>query len=163
MIAGMRLSRVRAAAVLLLAVLHVGAGVVSALALCCADSVHAPKTPMMECHEMGVPGHVCPFMPHGAPDAHAAHGAPDAHAAHGAPDAHAAHGSHGTAPAGGRLMAGCPAGHDQGVPVIGFTFPPPAAAPAPRPEVIAVNRDTAAEAVIVRGGYPTTPPPKRFL
>ena len=132
----MRLSRARAAVVLLLAVLHVGGGVVSALALCCEDAVHSANGPMMECCLKGGPNHICPFMSKGARK---------------------------KIPNGGRLNAGCGSGHDQGVPVIGFAGLPQDLASAAMPETIAVVHDRVAENAIARVSYPPTPPPKHLL
>jgi hypothetical protein len=93
MIAVMRLSRRRAVLVLLLAMLHLGAGVLQALAPCCDDEVHAAGGTKMDCCLKGGPNHVCPFMSKAAKKRVAQTG---------------------------RMSATCASGHDQGVPTMGF-------------------------------------------
>src|SRR5688572_23185083 len=96
MIASMRAWRSRAALVLLLAVWHVGAGVVLAIGACCEMETHAASgQPLMECCLKGGPNHVCPFM-----SASRRSKAP------------------------GKINVYCPFGHDTGVPVTGFAAMP---------------------------------------
>ena len=124
MIGSMRLSRLRATFVLLLAVLYIGSGVVSALMLCCP---HPPTSAeaMMDCDMPGM--------------------------------------AHHHAPAGPRLKAGCPVGHDQGVPANGFTALPSVAKARASPELITLPLTRVSETAIARVVFPLTPPPKFSL
>ncbi len=126
----MRLSRFRAL-VLLLAVLHLGSGVVSAFGACCDKDVHDGKERMMECCLKGGPNHICPFM---------------------------SRSKRSKAP--GKVDAACPMGHDDGVPVTGFasgTLEPVSVAPL---ETVSVRAATIEETAIVRSAHPPNPPPK---
>lgn len=132
----MRPSRTRTAAVFLLAVFYAGAGVASALAVCCETDMRASSGPMMKCHEMGGPNHMCPFMPNGARQAPSN---------------------------GGTLGAGCASGLDQGVPVTGIGGLPDESMPLRLPTMTVVTLDQFAERAIVRDSHPPTPPPKHLL
>jgi hypothetical protein len=126
----MRLSRFRTV-VLLLAVLHVGSGVVSAFAACCDKDVHQGKERLMECCLKGGPNHICPFM---------------------------SKSKRSKAP--GRVNAACPMGHDDGVPVTGFASAPLDSVAVASPEVVTARWEAIEESAIVRFAYPPNPPPK---
>jgi hypothetical protein len=133
MIAAMRLSRRRAVLVLLLALLHLGTGVLSALAPCCDDVVHASGETKMDCCLKGGPNHVCPFMSKAAKK---------------------------RAAQTGRMAATCASGHDQGVPTMGFAglVQDDAFVVIPELRVTALERSTeTAISVIARA---PSPPPK---
>jgi hypothetical protein len=127
--------RSRAVVVLLLAVLHVGSGVVSALGACCAsEAAHGGSPRLMDCCLKGGPNHICPYMSKSR-----------------------------RSKAPGKIDVYCPMGHDAGAPVTGFMAMPepevtlnhllPAAA-------AAVESD---ERAAFRTLYPPTPPPKVLL
>ena len=130
MIGTMRISRFRAL-VLLLAVLHLGSGVVSAFGACCDKDVHQGKERMMECCLKGGPNHICPFM---------------------------AKSKRAKAP--GRVNAACPMGHDDGVPVTGFASAPLEPVAVASPEAVSVRAAMVEESAIVRSAHPPNPPPK---
>jgi hypothetical protein len=127
----MRLSRSRAVVVLLLAVLHVGSGVVSALGACCNMNVHQGGEPLMDCCLKGGPNHICPFM---------------------------SKAKRSKAP--GHLKASCPTGHDDGVPVTGFISVPQDVVAGAAPDMITASLEAIEERAIARVAYPPTPPPK---
>jgi hypothetical protein len=127
----MRLSRRRAVVVLLLAVLHVGSGVVSAFGACCNMDVHQGGERLMECCLKGGPNHICPFM---------------------------SKSKRSKAP--GHLKASCPLGHDDGVPVTGFVSVPPPLVGVAAPDITTALLDAIEERAVVRVAYPPTPPPK---
>jgi hypothetical protein len=131
MIGAMRLSRSRAGVVLLLAILHVSSGVVSALGACCNMDVHQGSPRLMECCLKGGPNHICPFM---------------------------SKSKRSKAP--GKVNATCPAGHDDGVPVTGFGGVPPALVAVASPDPIATSIDAIEENAVARSAYPPTPPPR---
>ena len=135
MIASMRTWRSRAAVVLTLAVLHVGAGVVSALAPCCNRDVHAgSRQQRMDCCLKGGPNHICPFM-----SASRRSKAP------------------------GKINVYCPMGHDTGMPVAGFGAMPETAVSLVRTTIVAQTQAMASGDVIRRVIHPPTPPPKDLL
>ena len=136
MIDSMRLSRSRALVVLFLAILHVGAGLVSVTGACCESDVHASGERMMECCLKGGPNHICPYMSKKARSSK-------------------------TSP--GKVDATCAAGHDQGVPIFGFAALPRAPQALATPAGGASQPVALAERTIVRILYPPTPPPKRLL
>jgi hypothetical protein len=131
MIRSMRLSRTRALVVLLLAVLHVGSGVVSAVGACCNMDVHHGSERLMDCCLKGGPNHICPFM---------------------------SKNKRSKAP--GHLKVACPMGHDDGVPVTGFISVPQDMVTAAAPDMMSAAPDAIDERTIVRVAYPPTPPPK---
>ena len=116
---------------LLLAVLHVGSGVVSAFGACCNLEVHSGRAQLMECCLKGGPNHICPFM---------------------------SKSKRSNAP--GHLKSSCPLGHDDGVPVTGFVSVPQDMVTTGTPDMIAASLDAIEERAIVRVAYPPTPPPK---
>ena len=128
------MSRSRAAVVLMLAVLHVGAGIVSAIGACCEMESHTVAgEPLMECCLKGGPNHICPFM---------------------------SKSRRSKAPA--KINVYCPAGHDAGVPVTGFAAMAEATTVS-RAAVAAPATPDTADRVILRVLYPPTPPPKQTL
>jgi hypothetical protein len=125
--------RARAIVVLFVALVHVGSGVLMAIGACCASDDHH-GAPKMECCLKGGPNHICPFM---------------------------SKTRRSNSP--GKINVYCPAGHDAGVPVTGFTaMPEPAAAAAHVPAVSAVAVD-GDEREARQTIYPPTPPPKVLL
>ena len=116
---------------LLLAILHVSSGVVSALGACCNMDVHQGGQRLMECCLKGGPNHICPFM---------------------------SKSKRSKAP--GRVNASCPLGHDDGVPVTGFGGVPPGLVAVASPEPIATAIEAIEENAVLRAAYPPTPPPR---
>ena len=127
----MRLSRSRAGVVLLLAILHVSSGVVSALGACCNMDVHQGGPRLMECCLKGGPNHICPFM---------------------------SKSKRSKAP--GRMLASCPLGHDDGVPVTGFVGVARDLIAVVAPVATASTLPTLVESAVARVEHPPTPPPK---
>ena len=133
MILAMRRSRSRAVLVLLLAMLHLGAGVLSALAPCCDDTVHAAGETKMDCCLKGGPNHVCPFMSKAAKK---------------------------RAAQTGRMTATCANGHDQGVPTMGFPGLVQDTAFVLIPELLASTIEDTVETAISVVARAPSPPPK---
>ena len=133
----MRLSRARVSIVLLLALLHVATGVVSALALCCEKDAHAASETTMECTcPEGGPHHMCPLMSKGARK---------------------------KIPDGGRMSAGCALSDHLGIPVLGFAGVLQHDASVVMQKPIARSFAAVADPAILRAIHPPTPPPKHLL
>jgi hypothetical protein len=132
----MRLSRARASIVLLLALLHVATGVVSALALCCEKDAHAASETTMECCLKGGPHHMCPFMSKSARK---------------------------KIPNGGRMSAGCASSDHLGLPVLGFAGVLQHDASIMMQKPSAGSFAAIADPAILRAIHPPTPPPKHLL
>jgi len=131
MIGRMRLTRARSAFVVLLAVLHLGGGVLAAFAPCCDDM--AASGALMECCLNGGPDHVCPHMARRASE---------------------------SSSSSDRVAASCAAGHDDGVPVMGFGGLPPDEATVVLPERVATPIAAFEGSALVRLVHPPSPPPR---
>ncbi len=150
----MRSVTIRRVIVFLFVALHLTTGALATARLCCEHDV------MLECCRKGGPNHVCPFktrMAAAGTDHHGAHGVHDM-AAHGearttAPDSE-------DAVPGAKFQASCGAGHDAGVPVLGFPGLPQAPISFLMPlleTALILQRPTHA---IARTLPPPLPPPK---
>jgi hypothetical protein len=150
----MRSVAIRRAIVFLFVALHLGTGALATARFCCEHEA------MLECCRKGGPNHVCPFKARLAQTGvnhHGAHGSHDTAALGDAQEA--AHDSEGALPR-TRFQASCGAGHDAGVPVLGFPGLPQARASLLMPlfeTTWALQRPVSA---IARTIPPPLPPPK---
>jgi hypothetical protein len=121
----------RAAFVVLLAVLHLGSGVVAVLVPCCESMTSGAG--LMDCCLNGGPDHECEHM---APRTERETSSP------------------------GGMHASCGAGHDDGVPLLGFMGVPPPTVASRVPHRAPAPFDTVSPSAILRAVHPATPPPK---